>query len=123
MHHADAGHHVEQLADYMGPRPDSARRPIDLAGIGLCMDDKLGNRLCGNRRVYEHDVGLAIYSRDRRARAGQSFLLSLHFNAPHWPWEAPGDQAESERLRGRRLDHWDGGSQETYRRMIAALDV
>jgi arylsulfatase A-like enzyme len=24
------------------------------------------------------------------ARAGQSFLLSLHFNAPHWPWEGPG---------------------------------
>jgi arylsulfatase A-like enzyme len=57
------------------------------------------------------------------ARAGQSFLLSLHFNAPHWPWEAPGDQAESERLRGRSLADWDGGSQETYRRMIAALDV
>src|SRR5262245_58522902 len=57
------------------------------------------------------------------ARAGQTFLLSLHFNAPHWPWEAPGDQAESDRLRGRGLDHWDGGSQETYRRMIAALDV
>ncbi len=57
------------------------------------------------------------------ARAGQSFLLSLHFNAPHWPWEGPGDQAEAERLRGRDLIHWDGGSQETYRRMIAALDV
>jgi arylsulfatase A-like enzyme len=57
------------------------------------------------------------------ARAGQPFLLSLHFNAPHWPWEAPGDQAESERLRGRDTIDWDGGSQETYRRMIAALDV
>jgi arylsulfatase A-like enzyme len=56
------------------------------------------------------------------ARAGQSFFLSLHFNAPHWPWEAPGDQAEAERLRGRSLNDWDGGSQETYRRMIAALD-
>ena len=57
------------------------------------------------------------------ARAGQSFLLSLHFNAPHWPWEAPGDQAESDRLRGHGLDHLDGGSQETYRRMITALDA
>jgi len=56
-------------------------------------------------------------------RTSQPFLLSLHFNAPHWPWEAPGDQAESERLRGRSLFDWDGGSQETYRRMIAALDV
>ena len=57
------------------------------------------------------------------ARAGQSFLLNLHFNAPHWPWEAPGDQAESDRLRGRGLDDWDGGSQDTYRRMITALDA
>jgi arylsulfatase A-like enzyme len=57
------------------------------------------------------------------ARAGQTFLLSLHFNAPHWPWEAPGDQAESERLRGRSLFDFDGGSQATYRRMVAALDV
>src|SRR5215467_11468114 len=27
------------------------------------------------------------------ARARQPFFLSLHFNAPHWPWEAPGDEA------------------------------
>lgn len=57
------------------------------------------------------------------ALAGRPFLLSLHFNAPHWPWLAPGDQAESEYLRGRNPRHFDGGSQETYRRMIAALDV
>ena len=56
------------------------------------------------------------------ARAKKPFLLSLHFNAPHWPWEAPGDQAESERLRGKDQIDWDGGSQETYRRMIAAMD-
>ena len=28
------------------------------------------------------------------AKAGKPFLLSLHFNAPHWPWEGPGDEAE-----------------------------
>lgn len=56
--------------------------------------------------------------------AGQSkpFLLSLHFNAPHWPWEAPGDQAESARLEGTRLRHYDGGTQRTYARMVQALD-
>jgi len=57
------------------------------------------------------------------ARAKQSFFLSLHFNAPHWPWEGPGDTAEAERLGGRNLRDWDGGSQETYRRMIAAMDA
>ena len=59
------------------------------------------------------------------ARSRQPFMLSLHFNAPHWPWEAPGDQAESERLRAARkgLMHLDGGSQKTYQRMIEAMDL
>ena len=57
------------------------------------------------------------------ARAGQPFLLSLHFNAPHWPWEAPGDEAEAERLRGKDPAHFDGGSQKTYQRMITAMDT
>jgi arylsulfatase A-like enzyme len=51
------------------------------------------------------------------------FLLSLHFTAPHWPWEAPGDVAESERLRGTNLRHFDGGTQRTYIRMIQAMDL
>jgi arylsulfatase A-like enzyme len=59
------------------------------------------------------------------AQSGRPFLLSLHFNAPHWPWEAPGDEAESERLRttGKPLSDYDGGSQKTYQRMIQDLDL
>src|SRR5438874_2719200 len=57
------------------------------------------------------------------ARSNQPFLLSLHFNAPHWPWEAPGDEAESERIKATNLVHYDGGTQKTYQRMIAQLDV
>ena len=57
------------------------------------------------------------------AKQQRPFLLSLHFNAPHWPWEAPGDQAESERLRGGRLRHFDGGTQRTYARMVQAMDL
>jgi arylsulfatase A-like enzyme len=56
------------------------------------------------------------------ARARQPFFLSLHFNAPHWPWEAPGDEAESRRLANRSLMDFDGGSQRTYRGMVEALD-
>jgi arylsulfatase A-like enzyme len=60
------------------------------------------------------------------AKAGRPFMISLHFNAPHWPWEAPGDQAESNRLAGgglRSLFDFDGGSQKTYQRMIQAMDL
>jgi arylsulfatase A-like enzyme len=51
------------------------------------------------------------------------FFLSLHFTAPHWPWEAPGDQAESERIRTASLFHFDGGTQDIYRRMVQSLDA
>src|SRR5499427_148417 len=60
---------------------------------------------------------------DEAAKTGRPFFLSLHFNAPHWPWEAPGDEAESERIRGTNLFHYDGGAQKTYTRMIAQMDL
>jgi arylsulfatase A-like enzyme len=55
------------------------------------------------------------------ARTKEPFLLSLHFNAPHWPWEAPGDEAEARRLRS--LFHFDGGTQRTYQRMVEQMDL
>src|SRR5882762_4274130 len=55
------------------------------------------------------------------AKSGQPFLISLHFNAPHWPWEAPGDEAEAQRLTS--LFHFDGGTQKTYARMVMQLDL
>jgi len=59
------------------------------------------------------------------AKSKQPFLLSLHFNAPHWPWEGPGDEAESVRLAqpgsGGNFD-LDGGTQKTYQQMIEAMD-
>ena len=57
------------------------------------------------------------------AAADRPFLLSLHFNAPHWPWVAHGDEAESERLRGGNLRHYDGGSMATYARIVQAMDM
>src|ERR1700730_541293 len=57
------------------------------------------------------------------AKSGQPFLISLHFNAPHWPWEGPGDEAESPRLAGPALRDFDGGTQKTYQRMIAVMDA
>src|SRR6267143_41302 len=62
---------------------------------------------------------------NRYAKSGQPFMVSLHFSAPHWPWEAPGDEAESERLRqpgSGGLHDFDGGSQKTYQRMIEEMD-
>jgi len=59
------------------------------------------------------------------ADSRQPFLLSLHFNAPHWPWEPPGDDSESKRLAQGHLSlyDFDGGSQKTYQRMIEEMDA
>ena len=54
-------------------------------------------------------------------KSGRRFFVSLHFNAPHWPWEAPGDEAEAQRLKS--LFHYDGGTQRTYQRMIQQMDL
>jgi arylsulfatase A-like enzyme len=64
----------------------------------------------------------AVAAIEGYARGGRPFLISLHFNAPHWPWEAPGDEAEAAHVAGTNLRHFDGGTQETYARMIAAMD-
>lgn len=55
-----------------------------------------------------------------RQRAEKPFLLSLHYNAPHWPWETREDEAEASRITD--IAHLDGGSVRTYATMIRHLD-
>jgi hypothetical protein len=49
------------------------------------------------------------------------FFLSVHFTAPHWPWETRDDVAESQRI-GSNIVHLDGGSVVTYLKMISHMD-
>jgi arylsulfatase A-like enzyme len=63
----------------------------------------------------------AVQTVEGYARARQPFLMSLHFTAPHWPWEGPDDEEESKRIRS--TFHYDGGSQKTYAAMVQSLDV
>jgi arylsulfatase A-like enzyme len=48
------------------------------------------------------------------------YFLSLHYTAPHWPWEAREDEAEARRIAS--ITHFDGGSLATYLRMIHHMD-
>ncbi len=64
------------------------------------------------------DEATAYLAEPRRQQA--PFFLSLHFTAPHWPWEGPEDEAVSRELSS--LFHYDGGTQATYGRMVQALD-
>ena len=54
------------------------------------------------------------------AKSDRPFLISLHFSAPHWPWEGPEDEEESRRIRF--LAQYDAGSQKTYASMVLAMD-
>ena len=56
----------------------------------------------------------------RMSGESRPFLLSLHFTAPHWPWEGPGDEEVARKLTN--AFHFDGGNIATYRRMVESLD-
>jgi arylsulfatase A-like enzyme len=51
---------------------------------------------------------------------GKPFLLSLHYTAPHWPWESREDAEESKRISN--IAHLDGGSVQTYLTMVHHMD-
>ena len=69
-----------------------------------------------SRRAVEY-----VQEQAAAARAGRPFFLSLHYTAPHWPWETRDDGHLAAQL-AQNLFHLDGGSVETYRRMIHHMD-
>ena len=55
------------------------------------------------------------------ARQGkQPFFLSVHYTAPHWPWETRADEAEARRIE--KIYHFDGGSVAIYTEMVRHMD-
>jgi arylsulfatase A-like enzyme len=65
-----------------------------------------------------------INKRKRTATTAASprpFYLSLHYTAPHWPWEAAGDRPPSPELRGPGAFR-SGGSLKTYASMMKSMD-
>jgi len=62
----------------------------------------------------------ALREIERNAQRRQPFLLSLHYTAPHWPWEGPKDESVSRSLAS--IFHTDGGSLKTYAEIVGALD-
>jgi len=55
------------------------------------------------------------------AAQGTPFFLSLHYTAPHWPWETREDHALAAEVKS-NLFHLHGGNIHTYRRMIHHMD-
>ncbi len=80
----------------------------------------------------EHARGGLPHRPDQRARrsrrsaatprrGGAPFFLSVHYTAPHWPWETRDDAALAADVKD-NLFHLHGGNIHTYRRMIEHMD-
>ena len=62
-----------------------------------------------------------VRRRAQDARQGRPFFLSLHYTAPHWPWETRDDAHLADQVKD-DLFHLHGGNVDTYRRMIHHMD-
>ena len=54
-------------------------------------------------------------------KSGTPFFLSLHYTAPHWPWETRDDAALAPQIKD-SISHLQGGNIHTYQRMIHHMD-
>lgn len=59
----------------------------------------------------------------RRRRSRRPFYLSLHYTAPHWPWEGPEDAQVSRAQKQGYAGLTAGGSLAVYAAMMKSLDV
>ena len=55
------------------------------------------------------------------SQGGAPFFLSLHYTAPHWPWETRDDKQVSDDI-GAGIADLSGGNIHQYRRMIHHMD-
>jgi arylsulfatase A-like enzyme len=103
-------HGADALRAYQLPVPGLASQlhegevPVERHGY---MTNLLGDR--------------AVQTVEGYAKSKEPFLMSLHFTAPHWPWEGPDDEAESKRIKS--IMHRDGGTQRSYTAMVQSLDL
>lgn len=58
---------------------------------------------------------------DRMAQQDAPFFLSLHYTAPHWPWETREDAGRGPQVKDNLFD-LAGGNIHVYRRMIHHMD-
>jgi len=106
---------VDYFGHGFGGRPDlwDGEVPVEKTGY---MTDLIADRV--------------LTTLDRRKEDGRPFFISMHFTAPHWPWEGNDDvgRAEAERIAsspsegGGGILHYDGGDLDTYARMVKSLD-
>ena len=90
----------------------------DSAGQHDLFDGETETRRVGYLTDLISDGAVDFIERQRDRAA--PFLLSVHYTAPHWPWETREDEAVARSIE--RISHTDGGSVATYLTMIHHMD-
>ena len=88
----------------------------DTAGVHDLWDGAAEIERSGYMTDLISERAVEFVSRKRK----EPFLLSLHYSAPHWPWETRADEAEAKRIE--KIWHTDGGSVAVYQQMIHHMD-
>jgi arylsulfatase A-like enzyme len=107
-------HGFDEFYGFLGPAADYASHVDTESRENLFQDGTRTVRTRGYLTDLFTERAVHIVSR-RRARP---FFLNLQYNAPHWPWQAPGDPPYPDTLPWAR-----GGSPATYGRMVESMDT
>lgn len=103
---------IEGGADYFLHRLTFGGKP---AGTGLVSNDKVIERPGYLTDIFGDEAVRMIEAPNEKP-----LFLSLHFTAPHWPWEGREDEALARKI-GNSF-HYDGGSLSKFREMVEAMD-
>lgn len=107
-------HGFDEFYGFLGPGADYASH-VDVEVRRSLFQD-------GTRTVqtpgYLTDLFTERAVRSIGRRRSRPFFLNLQYNAPHWPWQGPGDPPYPD-----SAAFTSGGSPETYGRMVASMDA
>lgn len=107
-------HGFDEFYGFLGAGVDYAsHRDVVTRAVSYFQDGERPIEVQGYLTDLLTDRAVGIVTRPRR----KPFFLSLQYNAPHWPWQGPGDPPYPDTMRFRA-----GGSPETYARMVQSMD-
>lgn len=107
-------HGFDEFYGFLGPAADYASHVDTETRRSLFQD--------GTRPVETHGYLTDLFTeravRIVSRRRSRPFFLNLQYNAPHWPWQGPGDPPYPD-----TASFAGGGSPETYGRMVTSMDA
>ncbi|HYH80452.1 MAG TPA: sulfatase-like hydrolase/transferase [Longimicrobium sp.] len=107
-------HGFDEFYGFLGAAADYASHVDTESRRNLFQDGTRTVQTRGYLTDLFSDRAARIVSRPRR----RPFFLNLQYNAPHWPWQAPGDPPYPDSTR------WSaGGSPQTFGRMMESMDT